>query len=81
MMAGFFTHRWRAASGYLLPSTPVKILSHSGVARLDIGPECVATAGRCKDAPSNRLTLRRLDGPSAGPVCSAHAVAIRSPAL
>ncbi len=69
---------WRRRWGCVPATSHVKVLSESRVARLDICSrefkrwKCTATGAGA------RLILRRLDGPSIGPVSSRHVVGIFS---
>jgi hypothetical protein len=64
-----------AADPPLTGTMCVRVLSEDGASRLDIGSasvyrECSAS----HESWATRLTIRRLDGPSDGPVCAGHLV-------
>lgn len=77
---------WRDSYQCLYPSSLCKLVTESGVARLDLGREGITASGyTLHDAEAtgsasaqNRMALvfRRLDGPSIGPISADHIVGI-----
>ena len=71
--------QWRAQWGCLPPGVPLQVLTSSGAARLDLSRASLRReTPETHDSPTTRLKLRRLDGPSIGPVSACHVVGIFS---
>ena len=73
------SEQWRAQWGCLPSGLPLQVLTSSSAARLDLSCASLRReTPETHDSPTTRLKLRRLDGPSIGPVSACHVVGIFS---
>lgn len=71
------SREWRDAHGCVYASSLLKVLTESGVARLDLGPAGFRLPPALRQHQCHQcVVFRRLDGPSVGPISTSHAVGI-----
>ena len=66
---------WQDAWGCIYPSTLLRVVTEADVSRLDLACARRRTPA-ASEGPPTQLRLRRLDGPSVGPVSSRHVLAV-----